>query len=58
MAYLHPNGFPPPSERQLKSLTLIDEGLIDEGMIELFKSVVARKARFYERVYVAEIGKR
>jgi hypothetical protein len=53
MAYLHPDGFSPPSERQLKSLTTIDE-----EMLAHFKSVVARKARFYERYYVAEIGKR
>jgi len=52
MAYLHQTGWAAPSERELKSFTMIDD-----EMIEHFKAIVARKARCYERNYVAEIDK-
>jgi hypothetical protein len=54
MAYLHQPGWTAPNGRQIKSARTA----IDEEMLQLFKSVVAEKAAFYERCYVAELGKR
>ena len=52
MAYVHQNGFEASSDSQIKSFTAIDD-----EMLERFKQTVARKARVYERYYVAEIDK-
>ena len=54
MAYLHQPGWTAPTGRQIKS----SRTTIDEESLQLFKSVVAEKAAFYERCYVADIGKR
>jgi hypothetical protein len=43
-----------PTGRQVKSARTA----IDEETLQLFKSIVSEKAAFYERRYVAEIGKR
>jgi hypothetical protein len=54
MAYLHQPGWTAPTGSQIKS----SRTTIDEESLELFKSIVAEKAAFYERCHVAEIGKR
>jgi hypothetical protein len=43
-----------PTGRQVKSARTA----IDEETLQLFKSIVSEKAAFYERRYVAELGKR
>jgi hypothetical protein len=43
-----------PTGRQVKSA----RAAIDEETLQLFKSIVSEKAAFYERRYVAELGKR
>ena len=53
MAYLHQPGWTAPTGRKIKS-----SRTIDEESLELFKSIVSEKAAFYERCYVADIGKR
>ena len=52
MAFTHNSGWTPPSGRQLKSCTTIDE-----ETLQLFKSICIEKAAFYERHYVAQLGK-
>ena len=54
MAYLHQPGWRAPTGSQIKSARTA----IDEEMLQLFKSIVAEKAAFYERHYVAELGRK
>ena len=53
MAFTHSAGWCPPSGRQLKMCSTIDQELID-----LFKSIVAQKAMSYERRCVAPMGRK
>jgi hypothetical protein len=53
MAYVHESGgWIPATGRQVKSCTTIDE-----DTLELFKSVIAENAQYYERTYVAALTK-
>jgi len=53
MAWVHRNGYRPPSGDQLKSCTTIDE-----ETLQLFKSIIEQKATAYERHYVGALSKR